>query len=181
MENVGQSARIARHFHPHLIDRHEKITIHPRRTRLRPAPRTSRNFPKSAPQPGREVTLTGISGTASRTQFVPGDGTEIQFQWSTGDRIWAGGVQSAEAGTDGNVADFGFTKPPGGCTLPDLLQHDRHRRRSRRSDRTTPGGARANCNSDRTAISAMPRPTPKDDSPSRTPPLTSGSTPGRRT
>lgn len=28
-----------------------------------------------------------------------------------------------------------------GCTLPDLLQHDRHRRRSRRSDRTTPGGA----------------------------------------
>ena len=32
-------------------------------------------------------------------------------------------------------------EPPGGCTLPDLLQHDRHRRRSRRSDRTTPGGA----------------------------------------
>ena len=30
-----------------------------------------------------------------------------------GDRIWAGGVQSAEAGTDGNVADFGFTNLPG--------------------------------------------------------------------
>lgn len=44
---------------------------------------------------------------------MPGDGTEIQFQWSTGDRIWAGGVQSAEAGTDGNVADFGFTNLPG--------------------------------------------------------------------
>ena len=66
-------------------------------------------LPEVGPQPGREVALTGISGTASRTQFVPGDGTEIQFQWSTGDRIWAGGVQSAEAGTDGNVADFGFT------------------------------------------------------------------------
>lgn len=79
----------------------------------RPAPRTSRNFPKSVPNPDGEVTLTGISGTASRTQFVPGDGTEIQFQWSTGDRIWAGGVQSAEAGTDGNVADFGFTNLPG--------------------------------------------------------------------
>ena len=70
-------------------------------------------LPEVGPQPGREVTLTGISGTASRTQFVPGDGTEIQFQWSTGDRIWAGGVQSAEAGTDGNVADFGFTNLPG--------------------------------------------------------------------
>lgn len=58
-------------------------------------------LPEVGPQPGREVALTGISGTASRTQFVPGDGTEIQFQWSTGDRIWAGGVQSAEAGTDG--------------------------------------------------------------------------------
>lgn len=56
-------------------------------------------LPEVGPQPGREVALTGISGTASRTQFVPGDGTEIQFQWSTGDRIWAGGVQSAEAGT----------------------------------------------------------------------------------
>lgn len=70
-------------------------------------------LPEVGPQPGREVALTGISGTASRTQFVPGDGTEIQFQWSTGDRIWAGGVQSAEAGTDGNVADFGFTNLPG--------------------------------------------------------------------
>ena len=70
-------------------------------------------LPEVGLQPGREVTLTGISGTASRTQFVPGDGTEIQFQWSTGDRIWAGGVQSAEAGTDGNVADFGFTNLPG--------------------------------------------------------------------
>lgn len=70
-------------------------------------------LPEVGPQPGREITLTGISGTASRTQFVPGDGTEIQFQWSTGDRIWAGGVQSAEAGTDGNVADFGFTNLPG--------------------------------------------------------------------
>ena len=59
-------------------------------------------LPEVGPQPGREVALTGISGTASRTQFVPGDGTEIQFQWSTGDRIWAGGVQSAEAGTDGD-------------------------------------------------------------------------------
>lgn len=70
-------------------------------------------LPEVGPQPGREVALTGISGTAIRTQFVPGDGTEIQFQWSTGDRIWAGGVQSAEAGTDGNVADFGFTNLPG--------------------------------------------------------------------
>lgn len=70
-------------------------------------------LPEVGPQPGREVILTGISGTASRTQFVPGDGTEIQFQWSTGDRIWTGGVQSAEAGTDGNVADFGFTNLPG--------------------------------------------------------------------
>ena len=35
--------------------------------------------------------------------LAPGDGTEIQFQWSTGDRIWAGGVQSAEAGTDGTL------------------------------------------------------------------------------
>ena len=51
--------------------------------------------PEVGPQPGREVALTGISGTASRTQFVPGDGTEIQFQWSTGDRIWAGGEQRA--------------------------------------------------------------------------------------
>ena len=36
-------------------------------------------LPEVGLQPGREVTLTGISGTASRTQFVPGDGTEINF------------------------------------------------------------------------------------------------------
>ena len=28
-------------------------------------------LPEVGPQPGREVALTGISGTASRTQFVP--------------------------------------------------------------------------------------------------------------
>ena len=66
-------------------------------------------LPVVGPQPGREVTLTGISGTTSRTQFTPGDGNEIQFHWSAGDRIWANGVQSAEAGTDGDTADFGFT------------------------------------------------------------------------
>lgn len=70
-------------------------------------------LPVADPQPGREVTLTGISGTASRTQFTPGDGTEMQFLWSIGDRIWAGGVQSAEAGTEGNTADFGFSNLPG--------------------------------------------------------------------
>ena len=137
-------------------------------------------LPEVGLQPGREVTLTGISGTASRTQFVPGDGTEIQFQWSTGDRIWAGGVQSAEAGTDGNVADFGFTNLPG-----DAPYRIYYNMTGTDAEAVVPTEQRqaepANCNSDRTAISAMPRPTPKDDSPSRTPPLTSGSTPGRRT
>ena len=32
-------------------------------------------LPEVGLQPGREVTLTGISGTASRTRFVTGDGT----------------------------------------------------------------------------------------------------------
>lgn len=70
-------------------------------------------LPVDGPQPGREVTLTGISGTTSRTQFTPGDGNEIQFHWSATDRIWANGVQSVEAGADGDVADFGFTNLSG--------------------------------------------------------------------
>lgn len=66
-------------------------------------------LPTEGPQAGREVILTGLSGSTSRTQFTPGDGSEIHFQWSATDRIWANGVQSAEAGTDGSTADFGFT------------------------------------------------------------------------
>lgn len=56
---------------------------------------------------GRPVTLTGFSGSATRTQFAP-DGSGIVFSWSAADRIWVGDTQSTEAGIDGLSAAFGF-------------------------------------------------------------------------
>ena len=91
------------------------------------------------PQPGREVALTGISGTASRTQFVPGDGDRNSI--SMEHRRPESGQAAYRAPKGRQCRRLRIHEPPGGCTLPDLLQHDRHRRRSRRSDRTTPGGA----------------------------------------
>lgn len=57
---------------------------------------------------GGPVTLTGFSGSATRTQFAPDDGGGILFAWSAADRIWVDDMQSTEAGIDGASAAFGF-------------------------------------------------------------------------
>ena len=57
---------------------------------------------------GGPVTLTGFSGSATRTQFAPDDGGGILFAWSAADRIWVDDMQSTEAGIDGASAALGF-------------------------------------------------------------------------
>ena len=56
---------------------------------------------------GRAVELTGVSGSSTRTSAA------IPFLWSADDRIWVNGLQSAEAGTAGAAASFGFSELTG--------------------------------------------------------------------
>ena len=97
-----------------------------------------------------------------------------------GDRIWAGGVQSAEAGTDGNVADFGFTNLPGAAPYRiyyNMTGTDAEAVVPTEQRQAEPGKLQLGPNGDFGYATTDS----EDDSPSRTPPLTSGSTPGRRT
>ena len=60
---------------------------------------------------GRAVELTGVSGSSTPAGAV--DGAAIPFLWSADDRIWVNGLQSAEAGTAGAAASFGFSELTG--------------------------------------------------------------------
>ena len=62
---------------------------------------------------GRAVELTGVSGSSTRTSAGAVDGAAIPFLWSADDRIWVNGLQSAEAGTAGAAASFGFSELTG--------------------------------------------------------------------
>lgn len=55
------------------------------------------------------VTLIGVSGVSTRTQFGPVDGADVGFQWSPGDYIWVGNTKSSDTSDAGPTAEFGFT------------------------------------------------------------------------
>lgn len=54
-----------------------------------------------------------VSGSSTRTSAGAVDGAAIPFLWSADDRIWVNGLQSAEAGTAGAAANFGFSELTG--------------------------------------------------------------------
>lgn len=65
-------------------------------------------------------TLTGYADIESRTVLAYSESSSIPFEWSPGDKVWAGNAQSNEITTGGNSATFTFASEPTGTVYYNM-------------------------------------------------------------
>ena len=65
-------------------------------------------------------TLTGYADIESRTVLGHPESSSIPFEWSPGDKVWAGNAQSNEIATGGNSATFTFASEPTGTVYYNM-------------------------------------------------------------